>query len=314
MDVEELSSDEEKENNIEEPSVDPHQKMSLLQESLRNAMMAQRTQLSQVVAEAMKTMYTPLAAQLSEIVRNMAKAIMASYQPDLSGLAEAARHMLVDLGETLKGITFATISEERKEQLLQAHKQWGEYGWTINPNASVDTLFDSAPSDKKTADQIALKECSNASMKSVFKSISEMKHSKKIDFEEAVFDFDNRKYKSCALMLFALIDAKLIRLQKDSTLNGKGRSVGAKAVEQAKARATEITEDHMLFTLLFEANLFACLEKVFEKGNDFRKQPEVLNRNFLDHGMLTRKVTRKDCVQLFFLYYNILELLDMIYQ
>lgn len=41
MDVEELSSDEEKENNIEEPSVDPHQKMSLLQESLRNAMMAQ---------------------------------------------------------------------------------------------------------------------------------------------------------------------------------------------------------------------------------------------------------------------------------
>ena len=314
MDVEELSSDEEKENNIEEPSVDPHQKMSLLQESLRNAMMAQRTQLSQVVAEAMKTMYTPLAAQLSEIVRNMAKTIMASYQPDLSGLAEAARHMLVDLGETLKGITFATISEEQKEQLLQAHKQWGEYGWTINPNASVDTLFDSAPSDKKTADQIALKECSNASMKSVFKSISEMKHSKKIDFEEAVFDFDNRKYKSCALMLFALIDAKLIRLQKDSTLNGKGRSVGAKAVEKAKARATEITEDHMLFTLLFEANLFACLEKVFEKGNDFRKQPEVLNRNFLDHGMLTRKATRKDCVQLFLLYYNILELLDMIYQ
>ena len=70
MDVEELSSDEEKENNIEEPSVDPHQKMSLLQESLRNAMMAQRTQLSQVVAEAMKTMYTPLLpslVRLSEI-------------------------------------------------------------------------------------------------------------------------------------------------------------------------------------------------------------------------------------------------------
>ena len=59
MDVEELSSDEEKENTIAEPSVDPLQKMSLLQEPLRNAMMAQRTQLSQVVAEAMKTMYTP---------------------------------------------------------------------------------------------------------------------------------------------------------------------------------------------------------------------------------------------------------------
>ena len=30
--------------------------------------------------------------------------------------------------------------------------------------------------------------------------------------------------------------------------------------------------------------------------------------------MITRRVTRKDCVQLFLLYYNLLDLLEFIYQ
>ena len=42
----------------------------------------------------------------------------------------------------------------------------------------------------------------------------------------------------------------------------------------------------------------------FEHGNDCKEQPMVLNRNFLGHGMLYRKVIRKDCVMLFLLLYN----------
>jgi len=69
----------------------------------------------------------------------------------------------------------------------------------------------------------------------------------------------------------------------------------------------------MLFIAMFYTNLFACLKKVFESGKDFKNQPDVINRNFLDHGMMTNKVRKKDCIQLFLLYYNMLELLDMIY-
>lgn len=36
---------------------------------------------------------------------------------------------------------------------------------------------------------------------------------KKSDFDEAVVDFNNRRYKSCAMILYSLIDARTIRLQ-----------------------------------------------------------------------------------------------------
>ena len=150
-------------------------------------------------------------------------------------------------------------------------------------------------------------------MEQIFEIISETKRVKKADFEEAVFDYNHRQYKSCALILFSLVDAVLIRLQKKSDLNGKRRKVGLSAVSEAKKRTETDINTQMLFIAMFYTNLFACLEKVFESGKDFKNQPDVINRNFLDHGMMTNKVRKKDCIQLFLLYYNMLELLDMIY-
>lgn len=69
-------------------------------------------------------------------------------------------------------------------------------------------------------------------------------------------------------------------------------------------------EKRFLLLLDYE-NLFACLNTVFANGGDFRKQPVVINRNFVAHGMMTRRVIRKDCVQLFLLYYNLLMFLEM---
>ena len=40
--------------------------------------------------------------------------------------------------------------------------------------------------------------------------------------------------------------------------------------------------EQMFILLLYYENLIACLLKMFEKGNDFRKQPDVINRNFID--------------------------------
>ena len=169
------------------------------------------------------------------------------------------------------------------------------------------------PANKKDADIMALKQCPNKIMEQIFEVLLENKRTKKTDFREAVFDYRHKQYKSCAFILFALIDAILIRLQKKSTLDGKRRNVGLSAVRDAKKRTEIDVNTEVLYTALFCTSLFACLQKVFESGNDFRKQPEVINRNFLDHGMLTRKVTKKDCMQLFLLYYNMLKLLELIY-
>ena len=97
-------------------------------------------------------------------------------------------------------------------------------------------------------------------------------------------------------------------------MKGKRRNVGAKAVTMVKQRTKEDVNIEIFSINLFYVNFFSCLEKMFENGNDFKKQPDIINRNFLDHGMLTRRAIRKDCIQLFLVYCNMLELLDLIYK
>jgi len=58
--------------------------------------------------------------------------------------------------------------------------------------------------------------------------------------------------------------------------------------------------------------MFACFEKFFENGNDFRKEPKLINRNFIAHGMNRRDVRKRDCIQLFLALYNLVDFLDFI--
>ena len=260
---------------------------------------------------ALEPFKNSVLGQMQELAEVWKQAFSVKY--DFSELSESARRINEIISESVRSLRIPTISEERKQELIEAHKLWGSYGWTMNPCENAKKIFEYMPIDKKSAEAIALKQCSGQKMEQIFEIISETKRVKKIDFEEAVFDYNHKQYKSCAFILFSLVDAVLIRLQKKSDLNGKRRKVGLSAVSEAKKRTETDINTQMLFIAIFYTNLFACLEKVFEGGKDFKNQPDVINRNFLDHGMMTKKVRKKDCIQLFLLYYNMLELLDMIY-
>lgn len=215
----------------------------------------------------------------------------------------------------LQSVYIPELSEEQKEQLRCSHEAWGKYGWTQPPSAPI-TFLDRPPVDRKDATIKALKYCKNTDLERLFATLLELPHAKKSDINEAIFDFKNRKYKSSALILFALIDARLIRLQRDDDRREKGnyRAVGKGAAKKLFERIEKEQDIHKRTFILFShQNILHCLLTVFADGKDFRVQPDEINRNFVGHGMLTRKVTRKDCVQLFLLYYNLLSYLDIIY-
>ena len=258
---------------------------------------------------------TDYFSQLHEALDLLLQRIAEVYTFDFSAVFESMRDFSERLSEMLKDIQIPEFSEEQKRKLMESHRQWGEYGWTTNPCADYETFFDVVPANQKEADSVAMKYCSKRYIPLIFEEIRRCKRAKISDFEEAVFAFDSSKYKSCALLLFSLIDAQLIRLQKRSDFDDKQRrrKVGSGAINKTKARAEQDLSEGMLFTALFYENLFSCLLKVFEDGHDFKTQPQVINRNFLNHGMLTKRVSRKDCIQLFLLYYNMLCLLDMVY-
>lgn len=256
------------------------------------------------ISNALKTFrQTVVKIVTSPVIENLAKMT--------AQISEVLGKIAINVGETLQDIKLPTISDERKEELRVAYKAWGSYGWTTMPNLPLSVFFN-CPVDIKEANKLVLSYCTNKDMENLFDTLRDMKGVKKSDLEEAIFDFRHKQYKSCTLVLFGLIDAKLIRLQKkEKDPKGKWRQVGERAANVVLDKIKEEQDlEKKFFLLLDYENILSCLNTVFAKADDFRKQPIVINRNFVDHGMMTRKVIRKDCVQIFLLYYNLLMFLD----
>ena len=229
-------------------------------------------------------------------------------------MLSAMQNLQAVIDSVIQNIHVPEISEERKKYLIQAHREWGQLGWTIIPTVKAEKLYDLLPPQRRAeADKLALGYCRDTEQ--LFKSLRESCGVRKRDLEEAIADFNGKRYKSCAMLLFSLIDGKLIRFQGRANPSAKSRrKVGKGAAESLQKQIETASPQKGLFAAMFDANLFACLATVFADGKDFKTQPEVINRNFLDHGMMTGKVTKKSCLQLFLLYYNTLELLEMIHK
>lgn len=216
--------------------------------------------------------------------------------------------------ELISIINVPQISDERKKHLIESYSSWGEYGWTVLPFSAIG-FFNDCPKTLEEADKIALKELNKENTQRLFNFLRNTKGVRKSDLEEAIFDFENKKYKSCAMVLYSIIDSKLIRLQKDEDRNPKNnnRFSGNTAANKLRKRIEQETDvESTLFLLLSHKNLFSCIDKMFEYGDDFKVQPALANRHFLDHGMLTKNVRRKDCIKLFLLLYNFSEYIEII--
>lgn len=260
------------------------------------------TQIAEIFADIVKStidvhqIMKPFLDQMAEFGKSISK-----YCTNITGA-------LVDI---IPKIKIPYFSEEEKEQIKVSYTKWAEYGWTSIPNAPISFYF-KPPIDIKEANRKALKYCRKKDMEELFEKMKSISRIKQSDLGEAIFCFENKKYKSCAMILFALMDSKLIRLQKEEDKKKrKNRPSGKQAANNIKKRLSSEVEGTFYLVLEY-INLFSCFEVVFKSGNDFKKQPEVINRNFLDHGMFTRDVKRMDCVQLFLLYYNFMKMLEWI--
>lgn len=201
------------------------------------------------------------------------------------------------------------IDKEKLEDIHKSWKKWGEYGWTIPDHADIKDFL-KEPSNFDEANEIASKYCNDIYMESLFDDTKEIIQASEInDYEEAIDDYRKERYKSCACILFLLINSRLITMQPKSKKQRRPVGIGAVRNFEKKIRQNEDFENK-IFNLSRFDNIYKCLEVFFKDGGDFEIQPIVANRSFLLHGMLERAVTRNDCNQLFLLYYNWLILLE----
>lgn len=260
----------------------------------------------------MKETLKPLSESIAEFTRN----IQSIYKPtvdimiklgktitDYSSVFTKFSKAIADLANSIK---IPSLSDEQKKELQDSYKAWGKYGWTVPPYASL-SIFDKKPQSLQEANKYMRQYINTASMKELFIELGRLDNLRKDDLQEAILNFENRRYKSCSMILFALIDGKIIRYQ-DKETNRKVGFYGAKKI--CNEIESELSSKNMFFSLLNLINTTSALEVTFANAENFKEQPTVVNRNFIHHGMLHGRVRRRDAAQLFLLLYNLIELFD----
>ena len=227
----------------------------------------------------------------------------------MSPILDSIKQYADIFSEIISSIDIPKLSETRKQQLLESYRAWGNIGWTMIPHAPIG-LFNARPIERQEADKLVLKYFNQDGMKYLFDKLKE-KSIRKDDLDSAIFCYENRQYKACILLLLGVIDAKLIRAQKRQKI--KRREVCSKAVLKLTQKLEEqYNKSSFFYSMLRYYGTIECLNVFFKNGNDFFKEPDVVNRNFVGHGMNRRKIRKKDCIQVFLALYNLTELLDAV--
>ena len=149
---------------------------------------------------------------------SMAKVISDSINRMLPDYSQTMNSLAQTMGKFAEVFRSPLLSNERKKELQEAFTQWGKFGWTLPPNADLE-LFYVSPSDEKEAFEIVQPYIDKGGMQFVFDILLEMKHIRKSDMKEAIADYKDKRYKSCIMILFSLIDARIIRLQEKKKEN-----------------------------------------------------------------------------------------------
>lgn len=239
------------------------------------------------------------SSQAFEMMASISRTLQEGIKSVLPSIVEYASKLV----EAFANLKLPIISDEEAEQMVESNRMWGQFGWTHIPSMPIN-MFNTPPEDILAANKVAIKYCSTKEMDSLFDDMRKWNLNKK-DLESAIFCYQNKQYKACALLLCGLIDSKLIRMRTEDN-----RPVGEKAVKKLKAEYDDSGEK-CLAEALFVYNLLAYLEVLFSKAYGFKNEPDTLNRNYIDHGMNRRAVRKRDCIQLFLALHNLMHFLDL---
>lgn len=224
-----------------------------------------------------------------------------SIQKMLRPIYDIQKQMINQFGDLFK-----TNIKIDWDKLAGRMKVWGKYGWTIPPNIPLAVLK-CFPQNKDEMDKIMHPFVQKKNMEELFSKLNEKKVNHK-DLEEAIFCYRNQKYKGCAMILCALIDGNAFKIQPTKEGERRGSSKVFFRKVQKNGLDKEILKGGFFYLSL--VNLTAYLEELYRQADDFKIKTNVLNRNFLLHGMNRIPVRKRDCIQLFLALYNELDIID----
>lgn len=217
-----------------------------------------------------------------------------------SAIQQMVSSFALDLDAFFRGID-ALYEGIDWEAYRQAARIWGEFGWVIPDEMFLsDSLI--VPHCLSEANSICRRLFHKQELDSMFQELTGAVR-KKRDLEEAIWLFEKRHYKPCAMMVCSLIDNELISMERIPIRSkpDRERRSGRKTLRTIHGSLPE--EGLLAIRVENIISAYGCFTR---NGKDFNRAFEgELNRNFLMHGMMYKRVTRTVCVKLFCLLYAV---------
>lgn len=230
--------------------------------------------------------------------------------PGILRLAETLRNYQQEVRET-EGLT-ETEFEEKYRAEIEWSEKFGKNGWVISEHSN--------PADIKNWEQLL---CEGEAKVSEFFDgeeiaildviIEELQkkyilNEMQLYFKNGMLAFENKDYMTAAMYLLALLDNRVNKL-----VDFPNRRMRYKAKYSNEGFANQKAEDFRQLTerrgfmskkiyfLEMYPSLIAYLNRVFIDGSyEFEKgiEPPYLNRNWLMHGRMNRRVEKYECIQI----------------
>ena len=249
----------------------------------------------------------------------------------LPAVREAAETIRAATDKQLSFLTSVTevsrkFSEEIEKALAPLKRQFeiaekvsliGEMGWTALPGTFFESYLDCPIEKQEETDAYFMELLKDDIVETLLAEIVSISDNDIADdVMEAILDYRHGRYKSSAMIMFSLIDGVLIRIHEGEIYELYKQTYQYKRQKKKRrpvgeAAANNITEYYghapASFHFYQYVGLKTCLPKLFIDANDFSIPEHIINRNLVSHGMLRRKVEKKDCLQLFLLFANFIK-------
>lgn len=190
------------------------------------------------------------------------------------------------------------------DELTEIYKTYAEFGWTIPP--AMTYFAKQKATTLEEADSFMLQFCSSVNMERIFSSLRNNEKIDKNDLEEAINCYNQKYYKACSLLILSMIDGVLIKLQSQKV---KSPQKDYRTVKKANKQLKEKSIKNSIFVCLQSISTTDCINKIYESPEDFNNKYSFVNRDTVAHGMVTHTIGNTDCIKVFLLLYNILQLL-----
>lgn len=198
------------------------------------------------------------------------------------------------------------------EKLVDSFKKWGEKGWSLNAETNP-TFFIKPPLSSKDADERMQPYCTEENITEMNEELVGCGISAE-DINEALSSYTANNYKSCALMLFSILDHELIskgyRYERKKSGQGKLKT-GNSAILAYKDDKKDAYSEKFLFERLTFICVTEAILTLFHPYENFNNEPDCVNRHFLIHGMSKRSVTKMDCLKIWSALYSFVVLVPI---